>query len=625
MTKLQIVAVSAENLRGYTKTSLAIGPLTVLVGENNQGKSSLLKMLEWVMRTSESFWSGDRTLSDEDFSFWYPANETRRQARRLTIHVRMSDGRTARAYGKKPGETIELRFAVGARDQECRLNIGRPKRGEKHDKGAYRLLADLQDKTELLLLPPIRDGRSSIFAEKLSRRVRESLRKRLNHNRRAGAPREYRMVRDVLQSLREIVRLHSHELTRSPDSPLAAMLRTSEVRLDLYPEKINQLIEGALSVYLSTGDHDSLKVLPGEVGNGLQSLIDIGLSIEALPIGRRRRNILLVVEEPEAFLHPSAQRQFMQFLRRSLGGRIDSAILTTHSPIIVEECKYGEIAIVRDQRHFAPANVDRTRSGINSALITASAAEILFARTVCFVEGDGDKAFFGTLVRRIRNSIAASHELTGLVFQPTGGNKSFAPWLRMLRCYSSTSEPAFKALWVMDGDSASNADGSRPVIRLCNDCNFAIDASEMARIGAFGDLDWAVETRHIGCSEDANAVLGRHGGRLLCGDLEWALFNGASENAVQRIRRTLADLGISSNGSRADLARRLGSKIGNGNSSQGATKAAYVRVAIAEALDLGDLPPEIYECISQIFHACFQTSVRATHALREAGVAPSAD
>lgn len=603
-----IRSIAAENLRGYQYTSLTIGKLTVLVGENNEGKSSLLKMLERLIRSPDSFWAGDLQVTGSDLQFWYPANNARHRARRFTVGIQFSDGREARPFRSGDQGDIQLRFAIDSSGR-CRLNIGPPKRGETHDQKAQKLLQILKEKVVLHFSPPVRDAGSSRFAERLTQDVRDRVRKKLAHSRQAGAPTEYRNAKEAIRKLEHIITMQHGKLAVSEDSPLSAMLRSSEVRVELSPADILKLIESNLSVHLSTGDHDSLKVFPSEVGNGLQSLIDISLTLEGIK-RTDDRSVLVIVEEPEAFLHPSAQRQFMHFLRRALSDRVDSAVLTTHSPFIVDEAKYEEIVLVRNQRHFAPTEVDAVRASINTTLMTAGASEVFFARTVVFVEGEGDRAFFNSLFRRIKGKVNVSPELTGLVFQATGGCTFFAPWLRLARSYRRGGSEPFSCVWIMDGDAASNADGHRPVLRASSDCSFGLNVGDTQTIVAFGDLDWASDVRDPTCVKAANSRLEPHGGHLFSCDLEWAMFNSVSDESLVLLKTALKGIGVIADQQMdtVDVARRLGSKIRTGKASDGAKKQPYVRSVLAEALPLDALPPEIFTIVRRILTVCFKSA-----------------
>ena len=611
---ITIDSIEAENLRGYEHTILPLKELTILVGENNEGKSSLLKMFDRFMKIEPDFWAGERILGDVDFEFWYPANDARHQARRLTVNIIIRDGRVARKFGSKKNLVIPLRFAVSSKG-ECRLNVGPPARNESHSEIAVELLAELKRNYRVILLPPVRDAQSSAFTQKVTYGVKEQLQSRMSHSgRQAGAPKEYRLIKSVIENIKEVVSLHSKELARSNDSPLASMLKSSEVRVDVSPSDIYSMIERSLTVYLSTGEHDELKVLPNEVGNGLQSLIDINMTIESLLNEMGEENIIVVIEEPESFLHPSAQRQFMQYLRRALANKVQFAILTTHSPIILDEAKYEEIVLVRNQKHFAPADEHPDRASINSSLMTTASSEVFFARTVIFVEGEGDRAFLNTLLRRIKGIAPVSQELAGVVFQVAGGCTFYAPWLKLVQSYEQSGKSPFLYFWIMDGDVAHNH-GQRPVLRTLRECGFKLRTDEEQQIIRFGDLGWEEGTRNARCNIEANKVLGKYGGYLFACDLEWALFNGASSQVVKPIKRALSKVGIQTKGTNVELARRLGSKIDKGKSSDAPKKQPYIRSLIAEELDLSNLPPEVFNVIDQIFLACYGGNKRKVSAL----------
>lgn len=211
---ITIESIAVENLRGYGQTELALKNLTVLVGENNEGKSSLLKMLEHFMEMKPEFWLGDRELSEEDRDFWTPANDTRHKARRFTAYLKFSDGRMARRFGANNSKAFPLRLAVDS-SGHCRLNIGAPKRGESHDVKAVELMSRLGEYVRLVFLPPIRDAKSSTFTKKVTQKVKQNLETKMGHSKQAGAPQEYRLAKDVINKIEQIVKLQSGALSRS--------------------------------------------------------------------------------------------------------------------------------------------------------------------------------------------------------------------------------------------------------------------------------------------------------------------------------------------------------------------------------------------------------------------------
>lgn len=289
------------------------------------------------------------------------------------------------------------------------------------------------------------------------------------------------------------------------------------------------------------------------------------------------------------------------------------------SPIILDEAKYEEIVLVRNQKHYAPADVPADRASINTSLMTTASSEVFFARTVVLLEGEGDRAFFNTLLRRIKSKATVCPELAGLVFQITGGCTFFAPWLKLVRSYKRAGEEPFTCVWIMDGDAASEAAG-RPVLRAARDCGFNLLPADSQAIVAFGDSNWDPATRHRDGAIVANDALNKFGGFLFCCDLEWALFNGASQGVVRNIKDALKAAGVDQTGDRVVLARRLGSRIQTGQSSENARKHPFIRALIAERIDLGAIPPEIFFALRRILVACYASESKVDALFRSCGI-----
>src|SRR5690606_19419251 len=96
MSAITLSSITIENLRGYYNARLTLDrPRTMLVGPNNAGKTSILRLLNWVVNEiDEAIAFQRRPMSLAEQQLLLPARDARHKARRLILSVRMSDARS---------------------------------------------------------------------------------------------------------------------------------------------------------------------------------------------------------------------------------------------------------------------------------------------------------------------------------------------------------------------------------------------------------------------------------------------------------------------------------------------------------------------------------------------------
>lgn len=586
---MKLTGCRVEHLRGYADTPLHFKAMNVLVGENNEGKSSVLKMVDAIMRCDDDLLMGRRKLTADENDFWVPANNAIHKARRLTLFLHVRDGRVARKY-KGQDHEVQLRFSVAKSAHKVRVNCGRARVSEVADPLALELLKKLKENIDFVLIPAVRDASSSRFARGIAKKVDESIAAKLRPVGQAGTTREYRFAKGAITLLKKIVDANQDELALSKGLPiLNYMTKSSSVRLQIDHESLIKYISQGLGLSLSTGEHDTLQVKPTEVGNGLQSIIDISLTVA--DAHERKKNLFLIVEEPESFLHPSAQRQLIQGLRDSVKAG-DQVVLTTHSPIVIDEAGYPEITIVRKRRFYAPSDVGERRAAINSNLMCTPTAEIFFAGGVLLVEGAGDRALFRSILQRLRRLPEGAH-LANLVVQDVGGSRSFSPWFSLLRSYGKEGDRPIRYFAVLDADAIENTDGDRPIVRGLRDAGIAVSPAAETLIHELAAMNYEDPAARLVKVDEVNRAIADIGVGLFSIDLEWAMVNGDATHIQPAVNSLFEQMGSDLRNDVRAQAKSLGSKVGNGTVVNRPRKEPFLRAQLAGSYPFRYLPIEV--------------------------------
>ena len=141
-----------------------------------------------------------------------------------------------------------------------------------------------------------------------------------------------------------------------------------------------------------------IEVPAEEAGLGIQSAIVVGL-FEALRQSRQKRIGTVLIDEPEMYLHPQAQRYFHQVLIDLVENNEAQVIYSTHSPIFADAYRFESLRLFRRpvSTHTAMTCVSKANREIldhdRARLLTdydAARSEALFADAVLLVEGHGD-------------------------------------------------------------------------------------------------------------------------------------------------------------------------------------------------------------------------------------------
>ncbi|MGJ3233256.1 MAG: AAA family ATPase [Oceanicaulis sp.] len=473
---MRIEAVEVQNFRGLNDQKVRFDPHTVIVGENNTAKSALLKAIDLFFEnapkvyehdfhsqnheqdieikitfrdltpgeadTFQSNMTDDKLVVTRVLQFGNPKSSGRFFVDRMTNpkfeEVRAVGNATEKRNAYK---SIQAEYglpnvgsAAGVDDALDQWEAENPDKLEV-DRAGFRgftsVAADLiKQKTSYVFVPALLD-----VSDELSQSSKSPLRELLNA-----------ISKQIFENNKEIANLREDINER--------YAKIADPQNFTAFENLSSALSGLLSRYYSDAGLNATWTLPEQisipvpqahllvkeadevrpasyVGHGLQRAVIItlleylaqrseGKAEEELQtdFGEAQSDIIIAIEEPEAFQHPTKQRLFSEILRglsdnfsRETGIRVQ-VMLVSHNPLFIDVRNFNEVRHFSKDEHravtirqstiercaeiaaaaFEYDTVDVGKYGLGLHVLTPEIAEGFFARKVVLVEGVGDKA-----------------------------------------------------------------------------------------------------------------------------------------------------------------------------------------------------------------------------------------
>lgn len=226
-------------------------------------------------------------------------------------------------------------------------------------------------------------------------------------------------------------------------------INDQDIKLEIDPEGD---LSKALNYTTTIVDPHLGKGLPAvdilACGTGLQSMAILTL-LQTYAQGETDRNVILLVEEPEVYLHPDLQRKMFAALRGI--ARRNQVIFTTHSPIMISELWVDHsIRLVKRKEGVTTFEIISVPEVVGELGIRYE--DILNPATVVFVEGSADEEFY----RGLAGKLASAGQVEAKIkFISTDGFKNIHAFALMNILLSHKVRS--KAKLFVDGDAMPEA------------------------------------------------------------------------------------------------------------------------------------------------------------------------
>ena len=413
ITRLQLI-----NFKGFSRFSLKLEPMTMLVGPNNAGKSTIVgafRALSVALRTARTRTPTILRLADGNHRGYRIATD------QIPISLEnaqynYSDDDALATFTLSNGNRLRLVFSKDAGCLLVTLPEGPIIKSTAEFKRQYPI-----DIGVVPVLGPLEHNEQVVEDQTVQRNLQTHRASRNFRNYwRSSSIDDFEEFRQAVQDSWEGIDIQRPEMTIGVDGPSVLHMMCTEDRMtrELY--------------WMGFGFHIWLQIMTHVL--------------------RARDATILIMDEPETYMHPALQRYLLSLLRET---GVD-CLLATHSSELVAEAERSEVALIDKTQHSGKWLRSTAHSDALDALgskFNFALTDVLRQRTGLLLEGDTDLKLLKQLGRRLSPSVLGGAHVPPVV--PLGGHHPDKA-MDIARAMKALMGPDIRLAVVLDRDYRSD-------------------------------------------------------------------------------------------------------------------------------------------------------------------------
>lgn len=320
---MKISNISIEQFRSIKKCQLRLNEITTVVGENNAGKTALLRALNSVFN-----WEEEKRFFDDNTHQYAPRTVTK-------IYLTFEDVPSKSIYnGKVYNDKLILGFTYSYSTTRRKKTLFCSVNGSEITVDDT-FISELKKDIDYVYIPANRGNTDLIWNESsVFRKVLIEYSQFFTQSRDNASAQVSRVGNALKNSIFSKIEREIENMSMLDSPEHYCFGYTNDLDYSIFLNHVGIQINDAGKCYPVT-----------EYGSGIQSLSVIALYRALAKI--KNVNVVLGLEEPEINLHPHAQKKLIASIKNKRQETEVQAIMTTHSTVIVDELEHEDVILAR--------------------------------------------------------------------------------------------------------------------------------------------------------------------------------------------------------------------------------------------------------------------------------------